>query len=121
MYELDITKKLHSEDDFVGCIHARSYDLYPNFDAASVMEASAYLTEIDDIQKEYKKNPENPTVSNKLQKLPALIFRAMKVLFSDEEYEKIKKMNLSMDGLMKLVGAVTELNRQYEEANSEKN
>lgn len=117
MLELDVTKKIHS-DNLKGYVTVGDVELYPNIDAMSVYDALNYMDEATTISQEYSKNPENPMLKKKVAKAGILVFKAIRTLYDDEQIEKIKKLNLRTEDLGILIKAATQLFDMREEANS---
>ena len=118
MYELDITRKL-SGDNLKGIIIAGDTELYANVDAATIYEAMAYMDEASSAIDALKKNPENPALKNRAGKAGLNIYKALRLIYDDEEYEKIKRMNVTTKDLGVLVEAAIKLfNNREEQVNS---
>jgi hypothetical protein len=114
MFELDITRKLKS-DNLKGIIRVGDVELYANVDAGSILEAMAYMDEVQDAVKSLEKNPENPIAKKKAEKSGMLIYKAIRLIYDDEEYRKIKAMNLTMQDLGILVESAFNLFNSREE------
>lgn len=114
MYQLELTKKMQG-DDLKGVITINGVDIYSNIDALSIAEASAYMDDIREIYANYKRNPENPVYKKNLEKTLPILMKAIRILFDEEERDKLRKQNPTNEDLQYIIGGVLNLYQEREE------
>lgn len=119
-YMTDVSRKLDS-DNLRGVVIAKDgTELYANIDAGNIYEALAYIDESNSIIKYYKNNPENPKAKRDVGKAGLLVYKAVRLVYDDDEYAKIKKMNLTTRGLTVLVQEAINLFNKREQKDAER-
>lgn len=119
IYEADITNKL-SGDENKGFIYIKDQVLCANIDAGSIYEALDLINSAEEALKAFQNNPNNPVFKQRAAKASLNVYKAVRLIYDDDEYEKIKKLNLKTIDLSILVESAIKLFNVREES-AEKN
>ena len=120
IYEVDITHRL-SLDENKGFVYIKDQVLCANIDAANIMEALDLIDTAEEAFKALDKNPNNPVFQQRATKASLNVYKAVRLIYDDEEYAKIKKLNLKTKEMYVLVDSAITLFNKRESASAEKN
>lgn len=116
-----ILRILGEGDNLIGELEYKGVKLHPKIDAATVYMATYNVTKAEQALNEYKKNKENPILKLEAQKAGVLIFEGIMMLYPEDEYKKLMKMNLYLEDFAVLIHSANNLSDMREKRHEGKN